>query len=50
MAKKTKINKVVDEAKEEGIDVEVVDKEYTIKVVKGFEWKVDKDGNKIERL
>ncbi len=43
MAKKDK-KEVVEEVKEE------VKEEYTTKIIKGFEWKVDKDGKLLERL
>ncbi len=47
MAKKDKTIK-----KEEVVEevVEEVKEKYTTKVIKGFEWKVDKDGNLLERL
>jgi|TARA_R100001463_G_scaffold59912_2_gene112200 hypothetical protein len=47
MAKKDKIVKKVIEEQEVK---EEVKEEFTIKVIKGFEWKVDKDGKLLERL
>jgi hypothetical protein len=46
MAKKAaKTEEVVEEVVEEKSE-----EAYTTKVIKGFEWKVDKDGKLIERL
>ena len=46
----TKKDKVVKKVTEEETVKEEVKEEFTIKVIKGFEWKVDKDGKLLERL
>jgi len=48
MAKKTKtVKEVVEEAKEEGIEVKVVS---TMVDPQGRNWEIDADGNKLRRI